>query len=83
MISALKRLVNSNDNSATSSSTQPAPTNTNGTNASHAQQVNNSKTTASILNNGMHMISQSLQKKFSRGVNYNSKFRILKNKKSN
>lgn len=70
MISALKRLVNSNDNGAANTATSA----NNGNNSPAAnQQTNNSKT--SILNNGMQMISQSLQKKFAKGVNYNSKSR--------
>lgn len=85
MISALKRLVNSNDNgtktvasdgtAATTAVASTANGNTaNGCTSSQQSTSNNSnsKTTTSILNNGMHMISQSLQKKFARGVNYNS-----------
>ena len=89
MISALKRLVNSNDNSANNTAgtgTGTATATANGTNNSNNgsisnQQINNnsnnnSKTTTSILNNGMQMISQSLQKKFARGVNYNSNLKL-------
>ena len=46
------------------------------TNAHH-QIASHLSTTTSLLNNGMQMISQSLQKKFSRGVNYNSNYTII------
>lgn len=63
MISAFKRLVNSND----------AKTDTKTENSADSQ-LPTQQTGPSFFNNGMHMISQSLQKKFSKGVNYNSKF---------
>lgn len=72
MISRLKRLVNSNENSTQSSSAAtPEQTNSNN-NQQQQQQTNSNLKATNILNNGMHYISESLQKKFSRGVNYNS-----------
>jgi hypothetical protein len=86
MISALKRLVASNENNNTNNgigtngtglannatgqdlNNGPAI----GTTLSHSLSHVNLTTTSSLLNNGMQMISQSLQKKFSKGVNYNS-----------
>lgn len=69
MISALKRLVNSEPS--------PASNGSNGQTANIQAATNkiaqNAIATTSLINNGMQMISQSLQKKFSRGVNYNSK----------
>ncbi len=70
MISRLKRLVNSNENS-TQSSSAATPEQTNSNN-NQQQQTNSNLKATNILNNGMHYISESLQKKFSRGVNYNS-----------
>lgn len=70
MISRLKRLVNSNENSTQSSAATPEQTNSN--NNQQQQQTNSNLKATNILNNGMHYISESLQKKFSRGVNYNS-----------
>ena len=73
MISRLKRLVNSNENSTQSSAATPEQTNSNNNQQQQQQQQTNSNLKATnILNNGMHYISESLQKKFSRGVNYNS-----------
>jgi hypothetical protein len=40
-------------------------------------QANAFNATTNLFNNGMQMISQSLQKKFSKGVNYNSMLRYL------
>ena len=77
MISALKRLVTTNDNAKDNNQTPANPGisvekgNTNSPNANASSNLS----TASLLNNGMQMISQSLQKKFSKGVNYNSKIR--------
>ncbi len=77
MISAFKRLVAPNSNEAkdkentSNGANNPAVTNkSNGANNSIATLP------ASFLNNGMQMISQSLQKKFSKGVNYNMKIVI-------
>lgn len=67
MISALKRLVNSNDSKtaeASATTTQEAP---------EGQLPTQNTGSGAFSNNGMHTISQSLQKKFSRGVNYNMK----------
>jgi len=82
MISRLKRLVNSNDSTGAQPSTV---SNSNGNNNgqqnvtnNNQQQTNSNMKATNILNNGMHYISESLQKKFSRGVNYNSKFSIKK-----
>ncbi len=73
MISRLKRLVNSNENSTQSSSAAtPEQTNSNNNQQQQQQQTNSNLKATNILNNGMHYISESLQKKFSRGVNYNS-----------
>ena len=41
-----------------------------------SEKQTNSLISTSLFNNGMHMISQSLQKKFARGVNYNMKIVI-------
>jgi hypothetical protein len=82
MISALKRLVatnDSNNNSANNAAKTEAATSSNPANAvSKSGEPTTSALaspfhTTTLLNNGMQMISQSLQKKFSRGVNYNSK----------
>ncbi|CAF0822376.1 unnamed protein product [Brachionus calyciflorus] len=75
MISALKRLVTTDSNSSN------LPNNNNPqNNLTTSNQVNklaqNALATTSLINNGMQMISQSLQKKFSRGVNYNMKIVI-------
>lgn len=70
MISAFKRLVNSNGEANKAGAAGDAGT------TGPSSQIPSQRTgpqTGSVLNNGMHMISQSLQKKFSRGVNYNSK----------
>jgi hypothetical protein len=74
MISRLKRLVNSNENSTQSSAATPEQTNSNNNQQQQQQQqqTNSNLKATNILNNGMHYISESLQKKFSRGVNYNS-----------
>jgi membrane protein involved in colicin uptake len=74
MISAFKRLVNSNGEANKTG----AAGDVSGPNASQipSQRTGSqagSNQAGQLLNNGMHMISQSLQKKFSRGVNYNSK----------
>jgi len=71
MISALKRALAKGDTAAGGESSVSTTAST------HAQQIPSqntgpASTTTAFLNNGMHMISQSLQKKFSRGVNYNS-----------
>ena len=70
MISAFKRLV-SNDTKNDQKATENSP---NG-NVTSSNQLPSQSTGPgnSFLNNGMQMISQSLQKKFSKGVNYNSK----------
>ena len=82
MISALKRLVANNDNSTNINSQNsgqnannlsPNGSSTNSNNSNSGAIASNLATTTSLLNNGMQMISQSLQKKFSKGVNYNSK----------
>ena len=77
MINAFKRLVapNSNEikdkeNASNGSHNTPGSISKNGSNNIIATLP------ASFLNNGMQMISQSLQKKFSKGVNYNMKIVI-------
>ena len=77
MISRLKRLVNSNENSTQSSAATPEQTNSNNNQQPQQQQTNSNLKATNILNNGMHYISESLQKKFSRGVNYNSNKNII------
>jgi hypothetical protein len=82
MISALKRLVTTNDsNNNTNSANNNSNVKTDGSSNTNVSTLKSSESTLAIsspftstnlLNNGMHMISQSLQKKFSRGVNYNS-----------
>ena len=105
MISALKRLVTSNEDKTNQQPNDNSNitnlTSTNNSNQSNTrtnspknenqivsvqQSINNNAngsrnsfsaaahTTSSLINNGMHMISESLQKKFARGVNYNSNF---------
>ncbi len=74
MISALKRALAKGDPSAGGDSAAP-PSATGATQGNNlpSQNTGPAATTTAFLNNGMHMISQSLQKKFSRGVHYNSK----------
>lgn len=75
MFSALKRIVNndakntSNEQSAQQQQQQRQPQQQQQQQANASQQASNAQTTI----NGMQSISQALQKKFSRGVNYNSK----------
>lgn len=73
MISAFKRLV-SNDTKNDQKATENSPNgNVAGSNQLPSQSTGPGN---SFLNNGMQMISQSLQKKFSKGVNYNMKIVI-------
>ena len=67
MFSALKRLVNNNDNN------NPSINNSNAS-SQNAQSQNTAQ--QSQNSNGLQVVSQSLQKKFSRGVNYNSELYI-------
>ena len=84
MISALKRLVTTNDsnNNTQTNNNVKADGSSSANNTStlktseSTQAISSPFTSTNLLNNGMHMISQSLQKKFSRGVNYNSNFRL-------
>ena len=82
MISAFKRLVATNSDAkensggiGNSNGSSNSSSNKNGTNNS-TNALTTSNTPTSLFNNGMQMISQSLQKKFSRGVNYNMKIVI-------
>ena len=83
MISALKRLVATNENkeiataSSTSANNGNNSSNNNPSTASTNSIIPSHISTTSLFNNGMQMISQSLQKKFSKGVNYNSKLIIF------
>ena len=87
MISALKRLVTTNDSNNNTQTNNNSNAKTDGSSsANNTSTMKTSESTQAIsspftnstnlLNNGMHMISQSLQKKFSRGVNYNSNFNL-------
>ena len=73
MISAFKRLVNSNGDGKQTTTAVAGDAVTGNQIPSQKTGPQPSSNPTSLLNNGMHMISQSLQKKFSRGVNYNSK----------
>lgn len=82
MISALKRLVTPNTESAVAANNNGSIVEAsagghseNPTPGSNGAKVGPSQAKA-LVNNGMAMISQSLQKKFSKGVNYNSEFII-------
>lgn len=70
MISAFKRLVKTNDASINSNSSS----NSVASNSNESNGHLNAASFTSTINNGVQMISHSLQKKFSKGVNYNSKF---------
>ena len=76
MISAFKRLVNSSETKDKEATNGGA--NNGGPSLNNKNGTGNSISTlpTSLLNNGMQMISQSLQKKFSKGVNYNMKIVI-------
>lgn len=75
MISAFKRLVNSSGEANKTGADGDAAglTGPGGQIPSQRTGPQAGSNPTNMLNNGMHMISQSLQKKFSRGVNYNSK----------
>ena len=75
MISAFKRLVKTDATpTSTSASTTPATAGSSPPNNGHEPSDNHAHPNrlTTQLNNGVQMISQSLQKKFSKGVNYNS-----------
>jgi hypothetical protein len=88
MISALKRLVTTNDsNNNTNATNNNSNVKTDASSSANTATLKTSESTHAInspfittnlLNNGMQMISQSLQKKFSRGVNYNSNYFTIK-----
>jgi hypothetical protein len=71
---------NSQANNATATSQANLANASGGSNATavslNSTSTSNLAATASLFNNGMHMISQTLQKKFSKGVHYNSKHYI-------
>ena len=74
MISALKRLVASNDGSSTANGASSASTSaTGGPAPANGSSASLTANPGYFLTNGMQIISQSLQKKYSKGVNYNSK----------
>jgi GTPase SAR1 family protein len=86
MLTALKRLVNNNNNSNDHNSSAAVATpnqqlqhqlNDSNNNSPESKNKTDSQTMPNNTNkNGMISISQSLQKKFSRGVNYNMKIVI-------
>lgn len=76
MISALKRLVTPSTESAVAANNNGSVVEASAGGHSETPGSNGAKVGSSqakaLVNNGMAMISQSLQKKFSKGVNYNS-----------
>jgi hypothetical protein len=85
-VQALKRLITTNDSSSSSSAAAASGTTVNDTNQSIPDNSTNNINTSSTNSNGSHPaistskstenfkpLSQGLQKKYARGVQYNSK----------
>lgn len=82
MISAIKRLVKNDTSSVPPANSTQANNSTNQDLNSSDNHISPNRLTSpahsNFLNNGVQMISQSLQKKFSKGINYNSMFEHVK-----